>query len=346
MTSPAFEFRRITKRFGAVIANDDVSFEVGLQTIHGVVGENGAGKSTIMKVLYGLYSPDSGETWVRGKSARIGNPFDAIRLVSAWFTSISCSCRHSPSGKTSFSAREPSLLKINRQEVIAKLERLQREFGFSIDLDARVETLPVGHQQQVEILKLLYREADILILDEPTAVLTPQEVNALFERLRALQSSGKTIVLISHKLKEILSFTQNVTVMRRGKVVETRPTAGLDEEALASLIVGRQIQKPAESCATLGHAGASSRETSTSKNRRAAHSMDFLSTFKPGGIVGIAGVEGNGQDTLIEVLSTVNRDYTGKVLFRGEPLFSIDLRGQTAGSRRHSTGPSPGRTHS
>lgn len=318
--SLAFSFHGITKRFGSVLASDSVSFAVEKGSIHGVVGENGAGKSTIMKILYGLYVPDAGEIRVEERAQNITDPLHAISLgigmvhqhfmlvptLSVWENVVLGS--------------EPTLGKINVSEVLQRLDAIQKDFGFSLDLTEKIENLAVGLQQQVEILKLLYRNAEILILDEPTAVLTPQEVTLLFERLKTLKEKKKTIVLITHKLKEILSFTENVTVMRQGKVVETIATKSLTETTLAEKIIGRKRM-------LLSSTPRSSKSDTVLKlqnvswTRQKKQELTNISLeVHAGEIVGIAGIEGNGQHALIEVLSRVFRPTSGSITFLGEEL--------------------------
>jgi general nucleoside transport system ATP-binding protein len=300
---PLIEFREITKYFGPVVANKSVSFSIADRAIHGIVGENGAGKSTIMKILYGLYPPEEGEIRFRGKSVRILEPTDAIALgigmvhqhfmlvptLSVWQNVVL--------------GAEPTLGKLPENEILEKLQALQEGFGFSLPLSQKVEELSVGQQQQVEILKLLYRNAETLILDEPTAVLTPQETDALFDRLKRLSQAGKTIILITHKLREILSFTNFVTVMRRGQAVETLATSSLTEATLAEKIIGRK-QEPLPhkaECKTRAEALSVLHISAENKNRVSLKDISF--TLHTGEIVGIAGIEGNGQKELVEVLA-------------------------------------------
>ncbi len=318
MPSAAISFSNVTKVFGATRANDGVSFEVEHQSIHAVVGENGAGKSTIMKVLYGLYQADAGEIWVDGIKTSYSSPQEAIAqgigmvhqhfmlvpTLSVWQNVVL--------------GQEPYAWRPNRSKCIAELSKLQAEFGFSLDLDAKIENLPVGLQQQVEILKLLYRQAKILIFDEPTAVLTPQEVDVLITRLKGLKAQGKTIVFISHKLREILSLTDKVTVLRQGKVVGTWPTAELDESLLAQKMIGRHRQAlPARKVFSENQPIIEARDVSLGLgSRRSLDSISFV--LKAGEIVGVAGVDGNGQQELIEILAHTRSDYQGTLLWGGQ----------------------------
>src|SRR6187402_1458588 len=237
------ELRGITKRFPGVVANDDVDFDLRRGEVHALLGENGAGKSTLMNILYGLYSPDEGEILVRGEPVRISSPGDAIArgigMVHQHFMLIPV-----------MSVTENIVLAVEpRRDGILldygaareRVSELARSFGFAIDPDAKIQDITVGQQQRVEILKALYRRADILILDEPTAVLTPQESTELFGILRNLVREGMSVIFISHKLNEVLEIADRVTVLRRGKKVETLPAAGATEEELARRMVGRDV---------------------------------------------------------------------------------------------------------
>lgn len=327
-SSAEITFRNITKRFGDLVANDNVSFEVASGAIHGVVGENGAGKSTIMKVLYGLYPPDSGEILVKGSIAQIRSPLDAIALGIGMVHQHFMLVPSLPVWKNVILGAEPSGI-FSPSKIIAELDTLQRGFGLCLDLTRPVETLSVGEQQQVEILKLLYRRADILILDEPTAVLTPQEVDQLFARLQELNRAGKTIILITHKLHEILRFTSAVTVMRQGKAISTVATSTLNESLLAELIIGRTpkalsrplVKREAATKPVLAVRGVSLAKKKEPRPRLSNISLEVL----PGEIVGIAGISGNGQEALIEVLNGLEPHHTGEIFLQGEKLESKPL---------------------
>ncbi|MBU3917935.1 ATP-binding cassette domain-containing protein, partial [bacterium] len=242
-TMYAVRLKSITKRFGQVLANDAVSIDISKASIHAVIGENGAGKTTIMEILYGFYQANSGEIELFGKKARISNPHDAIRhgigMVHQHFMLIP------PMTVTEniILGIEPTgpggILKLKKAE--DRIRRLSEEFGLSINPTMKVETLSVGQEQRVEILKALYRDAEILILDEPTAVLTPLEVKEFFEILRKLKQLGKTIVLITHKLEEVLEISDEVTVMRNGKKVGDLPTCEATAAKLANMMVGREV---------------------------------------------------------------------------------------------------------
>ncbi|MCB0417867.1 MAG: ABC transporter ATP-binding protein [Bdellovibrionales bacterium] len=324
MTGPQVDFVHVSKAFGAVQANRDVSFTIAANSLHGVVGENGAGKSTIMKILYGLYAPDSGEIRIDGSAVKLQSPHEAIArgvgMVHQHFMLVPTLTVW----ENIILGQEPTRGRLHRGAIIDSLNALQNQYGFSLDLEKRIEDLPVGHQQQVEILKLLYREANILILDEPTAVLTPQEVDTLFEKMRALWKQGKSIVLITHKLREILRFTDTITVMRQGSVVETVAAKDMDERTLAEKIVGRKLatlpprhsppgQEAVLQLSGLGVAG--------KYGKPALDNVSF--EIHRGEVVGIAGIEGNGQHELVEVLSGVNRDYAGSAKLLGREYHEV-----------------------
>ena len=238
----AIRLDRICKSFGTVHANSDVSLEVPAGTIHGIVGENGAGKSTLMSVLYGFYQADSGTISVKGKAVEIHNSADAIKLgigmVHQHFMLVPV---FTVLENVMLGVEGGLLLASGRAKARTEIERLGHEYGLEVDPDALIEDLPVGLRQRVEILKALYRGAEILILDEPTGVLTPQEADRLFEILRALRERGETVILITHKLREIMAASDNVSVMRDGKIVANCKTAETSPEQLAELMVGRKV---------------------------------------------------------------------------------------------------------
>lgn len=326
-----FSFKQITKRFGSVLANEEVSFAVQKGTIHGVVGENGAGKSTIMKILYGMYTPDSGTIHFKGQPKEISDPEAAIALGIGMVHQHFMLVPTLTVWENIILGKEPSLWVLNKKEILKKLEALKTSFGFHLNLEARVETLAVGQQQQVEILKLLYRDADLLILDEPTAVLTPQETYSLFEKLKKLRDNHKTIVVITHKLKEILNFTDFLTIMRQGRSIETLPTQSLNETTLAEKIIGRKRIPLTSIQTTSGKEPVLTVKEVSLQNPNGVSLENVSFQILPGEIVGIAGIEGNGQQELIEILANVRKDYQGTVLLNSKGLsqFSTyDLRQQ------------------
>jgi len=312
------ELRGIDKWFGEVHANRDVSLVVRRGTIHGIVGENGAGKSTLMGILYGYYRPDRGEILVGGRPAALRSPQDAIAagigMVHQHFMLVE-----------PFTVLENVVLGVEGgfrlgaglSRARAELARLGREYHLEVDPDARVADLGVGHRQRVEILKALYRGADLLILDEPTAVLTPQEAGHLFRILSALRAEGKTVVLITHKLREIHEVTDVVTVMRQGRVVATLPTAETTSEQLAALMVGRVVSlrvdkgqyRPGDTVLEVTDLVV---EDGLGVER--VKGVSFV--VRRGEIVGIAGVAGNGQSELLETLAGIRPVTSGRIRWR------------------------------
>jgi ABC-type uncharacterized transport system ATPase subunit len=306
--APAVAMRGIRKRFGAVQANDGVDLTVAAGTVHGIVGENGAGKSTLMSVLYGLIQPDAGNIEIDGTPVQIRHSRDAMRhgvgMVHQHFMLVDT---FSALDNIVLGAEPDWRLPAARTAARKRLEELMRDSGLQVRLDAAVEDLPVGERQRLEILKALYRGARILILDEPTAVLTPQETEQLFGTLRQLRSRGTTILLITHKLKEIIALTDNVTVMRAGRVVLDCATAETSTDALAQAMVGRRVQ--------LGRGDASAHKVPHGAPLLQANGLmwrDSLGVTRlsevslslhAGEIVGIAGVSGNGQSELLDALS-------------------------------------------
>lgn len=326
MAQAAIELIGINKSFGAVRANRDINLEIARGTIHGIVGENGAGKSTLMSILYGFYQADSGEIRVGGQPASINTPNDAIALgigmVHQHFMLVD---NFSVLENIILGAESDALLKRSIAKARSELERLEREYGLEVDPDAIVEELPVGLQQRVEILKALYRGAEILILDEPTGVLTPAEADHLFRILKQLKEQGKTVVLITHKLREIMAITDTVSVMRQGTMVATRETKKTTVEELAELMVGRRVLLRVEK----GEAAAGDVKLAvknlTVRDSRGVTMVDDISfDIRAGEIVGIAGVAGNGQSELLEAISGIRRAVSGSVMLDGKP---IDLTG-------------------
>lgn len=326
MAQAAIELIGINKSFGAVRANRDINLEIARGTIHGIVGENGAGKSTLMSILYGFYQADSGEIRVGGQPASIKTPNDAIALgigmVHQHFMLVD---NFSVLENIILGAESDALLKRSIAKARSELERLEREYGLEVDPDAIVEELPVGLQQRVEILKALYRGAEILILDEPTGVLTPAEADHLFRILKQLKEQGKTVVLITHKLREIMAITDTVSVMRQGTMVATRETKKTTVEELAELMVGRRVLLRVEK----GEAAAGDVKLAvknlTVRDSRGVTMVDDISfDIRAGEIVGIAGVAGNGQSELLEAISGIRRAVSGSVMLDGKP---IDLTG-------------------
>ncbi|TPL04634.1 MULTISPECIES: ABC transporter ATP-binding protein [unclassified Mesorhizobium] len=327
MAQAAIELIGINKSFGAVRANRDINLEVARGTIHGIVGENGAGKSTLMSILYGFYQADSGEIRVGGKPVSISTSNDAIALgigmVHQHFMLVD---NFTVLENIILGAESDALLKKSIAKARSELDRLEREYGLEVDPDAVIEELPVGLQQRVEILKALYRGAEILILDEPTGVLTPAEADHLFRILKQLKDQGKTIVLITHKLREIMAITDTVSVMRQGTMVATRVTKETTVGELAELMVGRRVLLRVEKGQSEAGAVKLSVKNLTVKDSRGVTMVDNVSFDVRGGeIVGIAGVAGNGQSELLEAISGIRHAVSGEVMLDGKP---IDLTGK------------------
>ena len=322
MAEAAIELVGINKSFGAVRANRDINLVIERGSILGIVGENGAGKSTLMSILYGFYQADDGEIRVGGKPVAIRTPNDAIALgigmVHQHFMLVE---NFSVIENVILGAENEALLKRSIANARSELQRLEREYGLEVDPDAIIDELPVGLQQRVEILKALYRGAEILILDEPTGVLTPAEADHLFRILRQLKEQGKTIVLITHKLREIMAITDTVSVMRQGTVVATRKTSETTVEELAELMVGRRVLLRVEKGEAKPGAVKLSVANLTVTDSRGVTMVDDVSFEVRGGeIVGIAGVAGNGQSELIEAISGIRKAVSGTVLLDGKPI--------------------------
>jgi general nucleoside transport system ATP-binding protein len=312
----AVEMRDITKTWPGVVANDHVNLKVRKGEIHALVGENGAGKTTLMNILYGLIHADSGEIYINGQLAHINGPRDAIRLkigmVHQHFMLIPplTVAENIVLGHEPGSARTVYETKKAREAVL----QLSKQYGLPIDPDARIEKLGVGLQQRVEILKILYRAADILIMDEPTGVLTPQETFELFGVLRGLVQHGKTIIFITHKLREVLELSDTITVLRRGKNAGELVTSQTNQAEIARMMVGREVllrvnKTPAHPGPVILHV--EDLHTLSDRGLEALHGVSF--DVRAGEILGIAGVEGNGQSELVECLTGMRKATSGKV---------------------------------
>lgn len=315
----AFEMRNITKRFPGVVANDNVDIAVKEGQIHGLLGENGAGKSTLMNMLSGLYRPDQGQIFIKGQPVRFSSPRDAINhgigMVHQHFMLVPT---QSVAENLILGQSAPRFY-IDYNKIEADVARLSQKYGLAVDPGAKIWQLSVGEQQRVEILKMLYQGANIFIMDEPTAVLTPQEVTDLFETLRGMAASGHTIVFISHKLHEVISIADRVTVLRRGKVVATVDGPSTGKSKLARLMVGREVlfrisktpAKPAEEVLVV--------KNLSCENDRGLPALKNLSlTVRAGEVLGVAGVAGNGQTELAEVITGLRQATGGQVIVQAE----------------------------
>jgi simple sugar transport system ATP-binding protein len=327
----------ISKRFGAVQANRAVDLTVAAGTAHGIVGENGAGKSTLMSILYGFYQADSGQIHIGGQAVQIGGSAQAIALgigmVHQHFMLVE---PLSGLDNIMLGAEPHWRLGQARAQVRARLDSLMADTGLQVRLDAPVEDLPVGERQRLEILKALFRGARILILDEPTAVLTPQETEALFGTLRRLRDAGTTLLLITHKLKEIMALCDAVTVMRQGAVVFDGPIGQCSLDQLAEAMVGRRVHIGRDAAASAATPGAPLLQAQGLAWRDALgvqRLADVSLTLRAGEIVGIAGVSGNGQSELLEMLAGMARPQAGALVLGGRQ-FTPTRWLDPAGARR------------
>jgi len=320
---PILELKGITKRFPGVLANDNIDLSLNKGEIHALLGENGAGKSTLMNILYGLYEPDGGEIYVNGEKISVSSPRDAIArgigMVHQHFMLVPV-----------FTVTENVMLGdettraggfLDRKSPAARIRDISNEYSLQVEPDSYVRDLPVGVQQRVEIIKLLYREADILILDEPTAVLTPQEVDELFTIMRSLVASGKSIIFITHKLREVLTFADRITVIRGGKVVGTTTPKDADQNDLAAMMVGREVllevdKKPAKVKGKVLEIN--NLIVLDDLNNVAVNEVSF--EVKSGEILGIAGVQGNGQTELVKTITGLSHPVSGTMVLCGEDI--------------------------
>ena len=331
------ELRGITKKFGPVVANDRVDFDVHGGEVHALLGENGAGKSTLMSVVYGLYKQDEGEIIVDGKAVEIDSPSDAIALGIGMVHQHFMLVPVMTVAENIVLGQEPSRHgRLDLKTARARVRELSDRFGLAVDPDAVVEDITVGAQQRVEILKALYRDARILVLDEPTAVLTAQEVRELITVLDRLRADGRAIVFISHKLGEVLRVADRITVLRRGKKVDTVPREGATERSLARLVVGRDVlleldkamARPGEPLLTV--------EGLTVLDDRGLEAVRELSLSARGGeIVALAGVDGNGQHELVEAIAGLRAPQSGRLVVAGRDITGRGVRAATEAGVAH-----------
>lgn len=319
---PAIELRKINKSFGPVHANKDIDLKVERGSIHGIVGENGAGKSTLMSILYGFYKADSGHILIDDKEVHLADTQEAIAAgIGMVFQHFMLVDNFTVLENVLLGAEGGALLNTGLAKARETLKRLEADYDMKVDPDQLIEDLPVGPQQRVEILKALYRGAEILILDEPTGVLTPSEADHLFRILDVLKNEGKTIILITHKLREIMAITDNVSVMRRGEMVATRKTAETSVEELAELMVGRRVLLQVEKQpATPGDAILEVKNLTVTDQRGVDVLKDVSLNVRKGEILGIAGVAGNGQSELLETIAGILHPASGQVLLNGQAV--------------------------
>ncbi len=330
MSEYIIEMLNITKRFPGIIANDNVTLQLKKGEIHALSGENGAGKSTLMSVLFGLYEPEGGEIRKNGEKVKIKDPNDAtalgigmvhqhFKLVDV-FTVLDNIVLGSESTKLGF---------LQKQNARKKVMALSKKYGLEIDTDSKIENITVGAQQKVEILKMLYRENDILIFDEPTAVLTPNETKELLDIMVNLKNEGKSILFITHKLDEIMEVTDRVTVMRKGKYIGTVNTKDVTKQQLSEMMVGRPVQlkaekEPSKPGQTVLKVQNLTVPSNTNKNKNKVNDVSFC--VKQGEIVCIAGIDGNGQSELVYAITGLAKSSSGKVELIGEDITNMSIR--------------------
>ncbi len=328
--TPHLEMRGITKAFGSLLANDHVNLEVQDREIHAVVGENGAGKTTLMNILYGLIHPDEGEILIDGQPVRIRGPRDAIAagigMVHQHFQLVPVMSV----AENVVLGQEPGGIVLDRAAAVRQVRDLSERFGLIVDPTARVETLPVGIQQRVELLKILYRGSRLLVFDEPTAVLTPQETDELFEILRGLVAGGKTVILITHKLNEVMAISERVTVLRQGRNAGVLETARTSPPEIARAMVGREVLLRVERDeAHLGEERLRLEGVTADSDRGLPALAGIDLAVRAGEIVGIAGVSGNGQLELAEVIAGLRPITAGHIYLQGK-----EVGAQPAAERR------------
>ena len=324
------ELKNISKTFGSVVANDDVSINIKKGTIHAIVGENGAGKSTVMRIAYGFYTADSGEISVDGKLVQIKNPHDAIALgigmVHQHFMLVDTM---TVAENIILGAETGSAANLDLDRANADILKLSNELGLGVNPKALIEDISVGAQQRVELLKALYRKAELLILDEPTAVLTPQEVEEFFGILRQMRERGKTIVIITHKLEEVLAISDEVTVMRDGKTVGNIATSETNAKDLARMIVGRDVLLRVEKTDANPKDVVLNVKNLSVKSKHGAALNDVSFNVRAGEIIGIAGIEGNGQTELIEAIAGLIAIDKGKIELANTDISTLSVRRRT-----------------
>lgn len=321
--APILELRGITKRFPGVLANDHIDLTLEEGEIHALLGENGAGKTTLMNILYGLYSQDEGEIIVRGEKVDIQSPNDAIDvgigMVHQHFMLVQVFTVTENVMLGDEATRRGGVL--DRKTAARKIRQISEQYKLEVDPNSYIKDLPVGVQQRVEIIKLLYREADILILDEPSAVLTPQEVEGLFDIMHTLVERGKSIIFITHKLGEVLEVADKITVIRRGKVVGSTTPAEADQRKLAEMMVGREVSLEVEKEPAQAKEPVLVVEDLVVTDERDQVAVDGVSfEVRAGEVLGIAGVQGNGQTELVEALTGLRQSMEGQILLSGKDI--------------------------
>ena len=321
-STPVIEMRHIVKKFGDFAANDDINLQVQQGEIHALLGENGAGKSTLMNILTGLLQPTSGEIIINGQPVTVDSPSKSdalgIGMVHQHFMLIDA---FTVTENIILGSEVTKGLSLDTKSAAKKIKALSEKYGLQVDPYAKIADISVGQQQRVEILKTLYRGADILIFDEPTAVLTPQEIDELITILHNLAKEGKSIVLITHKLDEIRAAADTVTVIRAGQSIKTFPVAGVSSQELADLMVGREVSfKTEKAAAKTGATVLKMADLEVHDARGVTAVKDFSLEVKSGEIVGIAGIDGNGQTELIQAITGLTKVQAGHVLLQGKEV--------------------------
>ncbi|MCH1642685.1 ABC transporter ATP-binding protein [Paenibacillus timonensis] len=326
--APVVELKQITKRFPGVVANDSISLTLRKGEIHALLGENGAGKSTLMNILFGLYQPDEGSIEMNGQPVTIDNPNKAIKLGIGMVHQHFKLVQPFTVTENIILGMEPKKgLKIDYKSASAQVAKLSEQYGLEVDPNSKIHDISVGMQQRVEIMKILFRGADILIFDEPTAVLTPQEIEELMAIMRRLVAEGKSIILITHKLKEIMEISDRVTIIRRGKVIDTVETDKTNPKELAEKMVGRGVSfKVDKDEPQIGQPVLQLNDLKA-KDKHGIHVLNGLKLeVRAGEIVGIAGVDGNGQSELIEAITGLRKIESGSIKLSGKEITNLPAR--------------------
>ena len=334
--TPALECIGVTKRFADVVANKDVDFDVRYGEIHALLGENGAGKSTLMNVVYGLYEPEEGIVKINGEEVNIKNPNVAIQHGIGMVHQHFMLAPRLTVLENVVLGMTKSKWKIGLKEARAKVQALCDQYHFNIDIDSKIRDLSVGVQQKVEIIKILYRDANILIFDEPTAVLTPNEVEELIDTLLLFKKSGKSVVFISHKLWEVERIADRVSILRDGRKVSTVDAKGVTKEEMANMMVGRDVDMDYGKQPDLkGDVLFEMKDICSTARTRATSLKDINLTVKRGEVVGIAGVDGNGQSELGDVIVGVKKPDSGAIFYCGEDITKVNTRNRLASGIGH-----------
>ena len=322
------EMLNIRKEFPGIVANDNVTLQLKKGEIHALLGENGAGKSTLMGMLFGMYQPEAGVIKVKGKEVKISSPNVAndlgIGMVHQHFKLVE---NFTVTENIILGLEPKKFLTVDIKSAAKKIEELSKSYGLNVDPYSKIEDISVGMQQRVEILKMLYRNADVLIFDEPTAVLTPQEIEDLIKIMKNLIKEGKSIIIITHKLKEIKAAADRCSVIRRGKYIGTVDVKETSEAEMAKMMVGRQVSfKVEKKEANLGEEVLKIENLSVKNNKKVLGLKDFTLNVRRGEIVGIAGVEGNGQTELVEALTGMRSVESGKIIYKGNDITELSIR--------------------